>query len=141
MKIEIIVGGVFEQEDVEAIVSTDRLENSGGLFLKTQIIEIKETHYENSAEPERNMMFAINSALDIASNNGIRTLAMPTLGVGMFKFPILLAAKITARTIKEYKSASTSLEVIRICASTEGVRHLYESAFAYRQHLRLPSTR
>jgi Macro domain len=48
------------------------------------------------------MAFAIFSMLNVARENEIKTLAIPVIGTGIFKFPTVLAARITARCLQEF---------------------------------------
>ena len=94
------------------------------------VIHVRAAHYINNTEPERYMAFAMFSVLNTARDNDIKTLAMPAIGTGMFKFPGLLAARITARALKEFEKKSNAIELVRICVASEEMRQLYESALA-----------
>lgn len=74
------------------------------------------------------MAFAIFSMLNVARENKIKTLAMPAIGTGMFKFPTILAARITAKCLQEFAKGEHEIELVRICAVSEEIRKLFESA-------------
>ncbi|MSP44059.1 MAG: hypothetical protein EXR08_11995 [Alphaproteobacteria bacterium] len=61
------------------------------------VIHVRCAHYLNDDEPEQKMRQAIESMLRAVGENNIRSVAMPAIGIGVFKFPIALAAQITAQ--------------------------------------------
>jgi O-acetyl-ADP-ribose deacetylase (regulator of RNase III) len=76
------------------------------------------------------MAFALISMLSTAKDNGIRSLAVPAIGTGVFKFPAMLAARITAKALREFEKKSDAIDLVRICVVSEDLRKLYESAIA-----------
>jgi O-acetyl-ADP-ribose deacetylase (regulator of RNase III) len=149
MKIEVVIGNIVKQPDVEAIVNSANANlrlGSGvcqpfaplelGAALITPgfdlpnkwVIHVRSAHYINNTEPERYMAFAIFSMLNVARENKIKTVAMPAIGTGMFKFPSVLAARITAKCLQEFAKGEHDIELIRICVVNEEMRQLFESA-------------
>ena len=92
------------------------------------VIHVRSAHYINNTEPERYMAFAIFSMLNVARENKIKTLAMPAIGTGMFKFPAILAARITAKCLQEFAKGESDIELVRICVVNEEMQQLFESA-------------
>ena len=122
MKIEVIIGNIVEQPDVEALVNSANANlrlGSGvagaihtaagpaleefckpfapielGAALITPgfklpnpwVIHVRSAHYILNTEPERYMAFAMVSMLSTAKDNGIHTLAMPAIGIGVLSF-------------------------------------------------------
>ena len=76
------------------------------------------------------MQMALESMLRIANDYDIRRLAMPANGTGMFKFPAVLAARITAKCLQEFAKGEHDIELVRICVVNEEMRQLFESALA-----------
>jgi O-acetyl-ADP-ribose deacetylase (regulator of RNase III) len=76
------------------------------------------------------MAFALFSMLNTARDNGIRSLAVPAIGTGVFKFPAMLAARITAKALREFEKNSDAIDLVRICVVSEEMQKLYESAVA-----------
>jgi O-acetyl-ADP-ribose deacetylase (regulator of RNase III) len=74
------------------------------------------------------MAFAMFSMLNTAKDNGIRSLAMPAIGTGVFKFPPMLAARITAKALREFEKKTNAIDLMRICVVSEDLRQQYESA-------------
>lgn len=162
MKIEVVIGNIIKQPDMEAIVNSananlrmgsgvagaihtaagPRLEEycrpfaplelgsaliTPGFQLPNRwIIHVRAAHYINNTEPERYLAFAISSMLNVARDNGIKSLALPAIGTGVFKFPIDLAADITAQTLRQH--SNSGVQVLRICASNEQTLQSYTQA-------------
>ena len=51
------------------------------------VIHIRAGHYLNTPKPEFYLEKALDSMMVLASANGIRSLAVPAIGTGLFKFP------------------------------------------------------
>jgi len=166
MKIEVVIGNIVMQPDVDAIVNSANanlrlgsgvagaihtaagpelekfcqpfapLELGGALITpgfnlaNPWVIHVRSAHYILNTEPERYMAFAMVSMLSTAKDNGIRTLAMPAIGIGVFKFPPILAARITAKALREFEKQSDAIDFVRICVVSEELRQLYTSAIA-----------
>jgi hypothetical protein len=77
------------------------------------VIHVRSAHYVTNDEPEKYMQMALESMLRIANDNDLRTLAVPSIGAGMFKFPPMLAPH---------------LKWVRICLADHAMVPLYESA-------------
>ena len=166
MKIEVVVGNLVRQPDVNALVNSANANlrlGSGvagaihtaagpelevfckpfaplelGAALITPgfnlpnpwVIHVRSAHYILNTEPERYMSFALISMLNTARNNGIKSLAMPAIGTGVFKFPPMLAARITAKALREFEKKFQEIELVRICVVNEEMLSLYQSALA-----------
>ena len=164
MQVEVVVGNIIKQPDLEAVINSANanlrlgsgvagaihtgagpkleeyckpfapLELGGALITpgfdlpNKWVIHVRSAHYINNAEPERYMSFAITSALRVAKENGIKSLAMPAIGTGTFKFPAMLAARITAKALNLFSINSAPLELVRICVPSEEMRAQYQSA-------------
>lgn len=155
MKIEVVIGNIVKQPDMEAIVNSananlrmgsgvagaiyaaagPRLEEYCRPFAPLElgsalitpsfqlpnrwIIHVRAAHYINNSEPERHLASALSSMLITAQSNGIKTLALPAIGTGVFKFPIEIAAQITVSVFSQYEKLCGNLELVRICVGTE----------------------
>lgn len=166
MKIEVVVGNIVMQPDVDALVNSananlrlgsgvaSAIHTAAGPELETfcqpfaplelgaalitpgfnlanpWIIHVRSAHYILNTEPERYMAFAMFSMLNTARDNGIKSLAMPAIGTGVFKFPPMLAARITAKALSEFEKKSNAIDLVRICVVSEDMRKLFQSAIA-----------
>jgi O-acetyl-ADP-ribose deacetylase (regulator of RNase III) len=166
MKIEVVVGNIVMQSDVDALVNSANanlrlgsgvagaihtaagpelekfcqpfaplelgaaLITPGFKLANPWVIHVRAAHYILNTEPERYMAFAMFSMLNTAKDNGIRSLAMPAIGTGVFKFPPMLAARITAKALREFEKKTNAIDLVRICVVSEDLRQQYESAVA-----------
>ena len=166
MKIEIVVGNIVKQADIEAVVNSananlrmgsgvagaihmaagpnleeyckpfaplalgDGLITPGFKLPNPWIIHVRSAHYINNDEPEKYMQMALESMLRLASDNDIRSLAMPAIGTGMFKFPPILAARIICQALHRSDELAPFLQFVRICLTDTDMVQLFESANA-----------
>jgi len=166
MKIEIIVGNIVKQPDVEALVNSananlrlgsgvagaihmaagPKLEEyckpfaplalGAGLITpgfklpNPWIIHVRSAHYINNDQPEKYMQMALESMLRLANDHDIRSLALPAIGTGMFKFPPMLAARIIGQVLSRADDLAPFLQTVRICLIDEAMVELFESANA-----------
>jgi len=94
------------------------------------VIHVRSAHYLNNDEPAKYMQMALESMLRIAHDNDLRSLAVPAIGTGMFKFPPLLAARLTAQVLVKADALAPHLNWVRICLADQALVPLYESACA-----------
>jgi O-acetyl-ADP-ribose deacetylase (regulator of RNase III) len=73
---------------------------------------------------------ALESMLRLANDNDIRSLALPAIGTGMFKFPPMLAARIICQAIQRADELAPFLQTVRICLTDADMVQLFESANA-----------
>lgn len=164
MKIEVVVGNIIMQPDVDAVVNSANanlrlgsgvagaihtaagpelevfckpfaplgigaaLITPGFNLANPWIIHLRSAHFILDIEPERYMANALTSILGKAKDNEIRSLAMPAIGIGVFKFPAMLAAQITAKALREFEKKWDAIELVRICVVSEDLKEMYQSA-------------
>jgi O-acetyl-ADP-ribose deacetylase (regulator of RNase III) len=166
MKIELVVGNIVKQPDMEALVNSananlrlgsgvagaihtaagPKLEEyckpfaplalgaglitPGFKLTNPWVIHVRSAHYINNDEPEKYMQMALESMLRLANDNDIRSLAMPAIGTGMFKFPAMLAARIICQSLQRADELAPFLQTLRICLTDADMVRLFESANA-----------
>lgn len=164
MKIEVVIGNIVKQADVDVIVNSananlrlgsgvagaihtaagPKLEEycrafaplelgsaliTPGFKLPNQwVIHVRAAHFINNTEPERYLLFSVISMLNTAKENKLKRIAMPAIGTGAFKFPPLLAARITVKALLDFARINGDIELVRICVATEEMRQQYQSA-------------
>jgi O-acetyl-ADP-ribose deacetylase (regulator of RNase III) len=164
MEIQVVIGDITNQPDVDAIVNSTNanlrmgsgvagaIHNAAGPKLEEYckpfvplelgsalitpgfqlsnpwIIHVRAAHYINNTEPERYLAFAICSMINTAKQNNIRSLAMPAIGTGVYKFPLLLAARIISKTLSQYSLMQTDIDLVRICVINEEVMNKFKYA-------------
>ena len=68
------------------------------------------------------------SCLKLASENGCRTIAFPSISTGVYHFPLDRAAKIAVGAIRDYLAAHEEIEEARMVCFDERTRQAYEAA-------------
>ncbi len=162
MKVEVVIGNIVKQPDMEAVVNSananlrmgsgvagaihtaagPRLEDycrpfaplelgsaliTPGFQLPNRwIIHVRAAHYINNTEPERYLAFTISSMINTALDNNVTKVAMPAIGTGVFKFPVDIAARITAQTLRQH--SKSGIELLRICTANEHTCQSYTEA-------------
>ncbi len=171
MDIQVVIGDITKQPDVDAIVNSANanlrmgsgvagaIHTAAGPALEEYckpfaplelgsalitpgfdlpnpwIIHLRAAHYINNTEPERYLAFAVSSMLNTARDSSVRSLAMPAIGTGVYKFPLILAARIIAKTLCVYSQTLTRIELVRICVTNESVLKVFQSAFDLERQL------
>lgn len=92
------------------------------------VIHVRSAHYVVNDEPDKYMQMALESMLRIANENDLRTLAVPAIGTGMFKFPPVLAALLMAKALAKADEWAPHLKWVRICLADQPLVPIYESA-------------
>ena len=86
-------------------------------------------HGGNSHEPEL-LASCYRSCLELASENGCKTVDFPSISTGVYRFPLDKAASIACKTIKEYLEANPEIERVRMVCFDERTKAAYDSAIA-----------
>lgn len=91
------------------------------------VIHVRSAHYLNDDNPEHFMQEAIESMLRVAGENNVRSVAIPAIGIGVFKFPVEIAAKITGQALAKASSLAPCLELVRVCVADPQFVAIYQS--------------
>ena len=86
-------------------------------------------HGGNNGEAEL-LASCYRSCLTLASENGCKTVAFPSISTGVYHFPLDKAAAIASKTIKEYLDAHPEIERVRMVCFDERTKAAYDSAIA-----------
>jgi O-acetyl-ADP-ribose deacetylase len=73
-----------------------------------------------SCEPEL-LASAYRSALDLASQHGCRSVALPALSCGVYGYPVDLASRIALGTTKRFLEQDPQVELVRFVLFSEGI--------------------
>ena len=68
------------------------------------------------------------SCLKLASENGCRSIAFPSISTGVYHFPLERAAKIAVAAIREYLAAHEEIEEVRMVCFDQRTLQAYERA-------------
>ena len=70
------------------------------------------------------------TALALAAQHGVRSIAFPSISTGAYRYPIAQAAKIAVETVREELSNSTSVDLVRFVCFSAGDFAVYEKLLA-----------
>ena len=162
MKIEVVVGNIVKQPDVEAVVNSanahlrlgsgvagaihtaagPKLEEhckpfaplTYGVFLVTPgfnlpnlwVIHVRAASYTHHDDAPAILEQALQAAIQGAHQNDIRTMALPAIGTGVFAFPPMLAAQITAKVFSR-KFFHINECITRITTKQENILYLIQT--------------
>ena len=86
-------------------------------------------HGGSKGEPEL-LKSCYQSCLELASENGCRTVDFPSISTGVYHFPLEQASVIAIRTISDYLKDHPEIEKVRMVCFDEGTKQYYEEALA-----------
>ncbi len=166
MNIEVVIGNIVQQPDVDALVNSANANlrlGSGvagaihtaagpeleqycrryspialgeavvtpGFNLPNQfVIHARAASYINDDHPEKYLDLAIAHTLRAAKEAGIRSIAMPAMGTGVFKFPPELAAQIIIHGLINRAEDFPEIKLVRICVGDAQMQSFFESALS-----------
>jgi O-acetyl-ADP-ribose deacetylase (regulator of RNase III) len=94
-------------------------------LMNPYVIHARAASYINDEEPEKYLDLAVANTLRVAQAIGIKSLAMPAMGTGVFKFPPELAAEIITKALRLGALGYRDIELVRICVVEEGMKALF----------------
>lgn len=99
---------------------------AGKLPAKYVIHTVGPVWNKGGKEKETLLANCYQNSLELAVQNGIKTIAFPGISTGIYKFPKELAAKIAVRTVTSFTQKDQIKEVIFVCFEQESYEAYYE---------------
>ena len=93
------------------------------------VIHVRAASYVTHDDAPEILRKALEAMLRAAHDNDIRSLAFPAIGTGVFGFPPLLAAEITASVMSQAGDLAPHIQLIRLCVASNEMLDQYNSAF------------
>ncbi len=82
-----------------------------------------------AGEPEK-LASCYRRSLEIATENGIESIAFPAISCGIYKFPAGMAAQIALRTVSELvREGSAHVKHVIFCCFSPDIEAIYREAF------------
>lgn len=164
MRIEIVVGNIVRQPDVDALVNSANanlrfgsgvagaIHSAAGPELEVFcrryspialggavvtpgfnlpnpfVIHARAASFINDDHPEKYLDLAIAQTLRVANEAGIKTMAMPAIGTGVFKFPPELAAEVVLKGLLRRSDEFPGIELVRICVGDAQMQAVFLSS-------------
>lgn len=91
------------------------------------VIHTRAASFINDDHPERYLDLAVAQTLRVAKEAGIKSMAMPAIGTGVFKFPPELAAEIILKGLLSRSTEYLDITLVRICVGDEQMRSVFQS--------------
>jgi O-acetyl-ADP-ribose deacetylase len=82
-------------------------------------------HGGSQGEPQL-LASCYQRSLELAQENGIKSIAFPCISTGIFSYPIREAAKIAIREVQQFVSKSGVVEEVIFCCFSDNDLHVYE---------------
>ncbi len=79
------------------------------------------------ADEERLLANCYRNSLEVAKENGVRTVAFPSISTGAYRFPLERAARIAVATVKEILASDESIERVVFCCFAAEAAQTYRS--------------
>lgn len=111
-------GGVAIQKQLDAIGSCptgEAVVTEAGLLKASWIIHANGPKFREEDE-EAKLASAVRAALVRAEEKGVKRLAFPPIGTGLYQVPLDLCTRVMVNTISEHLSNGASLEEVLIVA-------------------------
>ena len=166
MQIEIVIGNIVQQPDVDALVNSANanlrfgsgvagaIHTAAGPELEQYcrrhspialgeaivtpgfelpnpfVIHTRAASFINDDHPEKYLDLAVAQTLRVAKEAGIKSMAMPAIGTGVFKFPPDLSAEIIISGLVSRSEDYPEIHLVRICVGTQEMKSVFASTLA-----------
>jgi O-acetyl-ADP-ribose deacetylase (regulator of RNase III) len=85
----------------------------------------------NDDDPEVVLTKCVYAVVEAANKYAIKSIAIPAIGTGVFKFPKKIAAEIMAKAFLACAAAPSSVERVRICVADADTERVFSTAFLH----------
>ena len=94
------------------------------------VIHARAASFINDDHPEKYLDLAVAQTLRVAKEAGIKSMAMPAIGTGVFKFPPELSAEIIINGLLNRSEDYPEIHLVRICVGAQEMKAVFASTFA-----------
>ncbi|HSP46956.1 MAG TPA: macro domain-containing protein, partial [Clostridiaceae bacterium] len=88
---------------------------------------------EGSESNERDLRNCYENSLKLAVENGVHTIAFPSISTGVYGYPVEKASRIALETIEEFLEDNDTLEAVTIVCFDEMTCEAYEKLMRERE--------
>jgi O-acetyl-ADP-ribose deacetylase len=102
---------------------------SGGRLKARHVIHTVGPVYRDGTRGEPDLLAsAYRRSLEVASENGLRRVAFPSISTGVYSYPVPDAARIALRTVADYLRAHDDIELVRFVLFSDSDLSIYREA-------------
>ncbi len=103
---------------------------SGGHLKATYVIHAVGPIYTGKPRDAELLASAYRASLEVCSNQGIQTVAFPSISTGAYGFPVEKAAPIALKTVAAYLTAHPAITLVRFVLYDAATFAAYQRALA-----------
>ncbi len=120
----------------QAVVTT------AGALSARKVIHAVAPRYKDGLQGEAGLLAsAYNAALEIASDQGLKTVAFPSLGTGAYGYPLEGAARVALRTVIDFLGSHPQVERVRFVLFDKKALAVYQQVLMEEAPTRRPGSR
>jgi O-acetyl-ADP-ribose deacetylase (regulator of RNase III) len=102
---------------------------TGGRLTARHVIHTVGPVYRDGTRGEPDLLAsAYRRSLEVASENGLRRVAFPSISTGVYSYPVPDAARIALRTVADYLRAHEDIELVRFVLFSDADLFVYREA-------------
>ena len=107
----------------EAVITT-----GGRLKARYVIHTVGPVYRDGRLEDEKKLKNAYKNSLALASANGVKSIAFPSISTGVYGYPVEEAASVALRAVAEFAETDTVITLIRFVLFSDNDLKTYSSA-------------
>jgi len=104
-----------ELDEIGNLPTGEAVITGAGKMKATRIIHVNGPKF-HEPETEAKLRHAVNAALQRAAENGIKQLAFPPIGTGLYQVPLDLCARVLIEAVTQHLKGETPLEEVLFVA-------------------------
>lgn len=111
-------GGPSVQKQLDALGRLpvgEALVTSAGNMKSTHIVHVNGPKF-HEPDTEGKLRRAVTAALTVAKENGIRQIAFPLIGTGLYQVPLDLSARVLVESVAAHLAGDTSIDEVLLVA-------------------------
>lgn len=102
---------------------------TGGKLKARYVIHTVGPVYRNGKNGESDLLSSCyRRSLEVAQENGLKTIAFPSVSTGIYGYPFDEAAEIALKTVKNYLEGNSGIQWVRFVLFNEPVYRAFENA-------------
>jgi O-acetyl-ADP-ribose deacetylase (regulator of RNase III) len=105
-----------------------KITSAGELPAKHVIHAVGPVYRDGRHQEAELLASAYRRSLEVASQNGLASVAFPSISTGAYRFPIADAARVALATVRDYLAAHGDIALVRFVLFSAADRRAYEEA-------------